>query len=87
MRWKNSVLSVLELPCEVLMDLPVVTITGCNRLQIENYKGILEYNEDKIRIKTKNGVLKIEGRQLMLNHLSSEDVLLTGTISSIEYLL
>ena len=87
MRWKNSVLSVLELPCEVLMYLPVVTITGCNRLQIENYKGILEYNEDKIRIKTKNGVLKIEGRQLMLNHLSSEDVLLTGTISSIEYLL
>ena len=36
---------LLEIPQEVYTDTPKLTITGFNEMVIENFKGILEYED------------------------------------------
>jgi len=49
MKKKRNTLSkldrILEMPQEVYSDIPKITITGFNEIIIENFKGILEYED------------------------------------------
>ena len=47
---------LLEMPQEVYTDTPKITITGFNEMIIENFKGILEYEDYYIRINTSLGI-------------------------------
>ncbi|MBR6033635.1 MAG: YabP/YqfC family sporulation protein [Clostridia bacterium] len=51
---------------------------------IENYKGVLEYEEFYIRINTLDGIININGFELQLNQLTDEAVSITGKIESID---
>jgi len=54
MRKNNNRLDrLLELPKEVYSNVPKVIITGFDELIVENFKGILEYEEYYVRIKEK----------------------------------
>lgn len=85
-RAKNKIGSMLELPREVVMNLPLTTIVGADEINIENYKGIIEYSPMKIRIKTSSGIIKIEGRNLNLGQITTENIEVTGSLKSIEFL-
>ncbi|MCL2860310.1 MAG: sporulation protein YqfC [Oscillospiraceae bacterium] len=57
---KTSFMSeILEMPMEVSTGMPKITITGFEEILVENYKGILEYEEMFIRINTFIGVVNI----------------------------
>jgi sporulation protein YqfC len=51
---------------------------------IENYKGILDYEDFYIRIKTFIGIININGFNLRLNQLTDEAISVTGKIESVE---
>ncbi|GHU54976.1 hypothetical protein AGMMS49975_16120 [Clostridia bacterium] len=76
---------LLELPAEITLNLPLVTIIGNTDLQIENYKGIIEYASDTIRIATTGGVLRIIGEKLLLRELTAQTIRIGGNISGFEY--
>lgn len=76
----------LRLPSDMLAGAPIVTAIGRNELYIENYKGIIEYNDCMIRIMTKIGRLNIVGRNLNIDFFSNEEMKVTGIIHNIEYL-
>ena len=61
MKRKNNrkVDKILELPKEVYSNIPKIIITGFEELIIENFKGILEYEEFFVRISTHIGVINI----------------------------
>ena len=50
---------ILEIPIELSTNNPKITITGFERLLIENYKGILEYQEYFVRISKYIGIINI----------------------------
>ena len=52
---------------------------------IENYKGILEYDEIFIRISTHIGIIDISGLNLSLNQMTEDDILISGKIENIEF--
>ena len=52
---------------------------------IENYKGILEYQDFYIRINTHIGIININGFDLDLNEMTSDDLLIKGKIESIDF--
>ena len=64
--------------------MPRITIVGFEEMIIENYKGILEYEEFYIRINTYIGIVNINGFKLQLNQLTDEAVSVTGKIESID---
>ena len=65
MRKKRGSLSridkFLEMPQEIYSNIPKITITGFEEMIIENFKGILEYEDFFIRINTNIGIINING--------------------------
>jgi sporulation protein YqfC len=83
---KERFSEVLELPKELVLDLPKLTIVGNGDMMIENYKGIMEYGSSRIRVNTGLGMIKITGEYLLLKEITSEDILITGDIHSLEFI-
>ena len=75
---------LLEMPQEVYTDNPKITITGFNEMIIENFKGILEYEEFFVRIRTYIGVVNINGYNLNLENMTNDDIKVKGKVESIE---
>lgn len=84
MKKKNRIDKILELPQEVYSNIPKITITGFNELILENYKGIVEYEEFFASISTYIGLVNIKGYNLNLEKMTNDDIKITGKIESIE---
>lgn len=80
----NRIDKLLELPKEVYSDVPKISIIGFDEMIIENYKGILEYEEFFVRINTHMGVVNINGYNLNLENMTNDDIKVTGKIESLE---
>lgn len=83
---KEKMAEVLELPKEIILDLPKITMFGDRNLFIENYKGIIEYDNNRIRINTGKGIIRVTGESLMIKEITSEDLMIDGEIVSLEFL-
>lgn len=75
---------ILEMPKEIYSEAPKVTITGFEELIIENFKGILEYEDYYIRANTFIGIININGFNLKLEKLTEDDLKIMGKIESID---
>ena len=82
---KRVITGMFDLPKEITMNLPIVSMVGNEEMFIENYKGVIEFTEEKVRINTSCGVLKIEGKRLFLKQITAENISLTGKITFMEY--
>lgn len=76
---------LFEIPQELVSDVAKITIIGFNKMLIENYKCILEYQDFFIRVKMKEGLLNINGFDLSMNEMTKDDLIVTGTIENIEF--
>lgn len=85
MRDYKRVSEFLEIPREVLSNIPKITITGFDEIMIENFKGILEYEDFFTRISTSIGNININGFNLKLNQMTDDDILVTGKIENIDF--
>ena len=81
----NRLDKVLEMPEEISSNEPKITILGFNQMLIENYKGILEYQEFFIRLNTYIGIVNINGFNLNLSEMTTDDILITGKIESVDF--
>ena len=75
---------LLDIPAEVSSNIPKITILGFEELLIENYKSILEYQDFYIRINTSIGIININGFSLNLNEMTTDDLMITGKIESVD---
>ena len=75
---------MLEMPKELYTNEPKLTIVGFNEMIIENYKGILEYEEYYIKINTHIGIININGFNLKLEQMTNDDIKIIGDIESID---
>jgi len=83
--FKEVVADFFELPHEVLLDLPRVTLVGNVQLYIENYRGVISYDENQVRLSVNNGEIIIRGEQLQIKNLLEEELLIKGVIGSLTY--
>jgi len=82
---REKMTSLLAMPKEIALNLPLLTATGREELNIENYKNLVEFTDTKIRIHTTAGMLTIEGQRLLLKQITSEHVLIAGTIHNMHW--
>ena len=85
MRDYKSVSKFLEIPREVISNVPKITVTGFDEVLIENFKGILEYEDYFARISTSIGIININGFNLKLNQMTDDDILVSGKIENIDF--
>ncbi len=78
--------SGLNLPTDILAGATVVTIMGSSQLRLENYKGILEYTGDLIRIQGKYNRVHVEGKNLNIDYFTDDEMKVSGRITMVKYL-
>lgn len=81
---QSRINNLLEMPKEITTCEPKLTILGFKEMLIENYKGILEYEEFYVRISTHIGTINVNGYNLNLKQMTDEDIMITGKINSID---
>jgi sporulation protein YqfC len=81
MNIREKLTNALALPKEITLDAPLLIATGRSELNIENYKNLLEFSDKLVRVHTKTGLLVVEGSQLVLKQITSENLLVTGDIT------
>ena len=82
---KSRINRALQVPEEVDSTAPKLTILKFEEVLIENYKGILEYQDFFVRIQTYIGIVNINGFKLSLEEMTSDDVIVKGSIESIDF--
>ena len=75
----------LDIPADIVLDMPKLTITGRNELYLENHKGIIEYTTVRMRINLSRGFLVVNGQILEIQALLPDEMKVVGDISSIKY--
>ena len=75
---------ILEIPKEIYTNIPNFIITGFEDMIIENYKGILEYEDYYVRVNTYIGIVNIHGTNLRLEKMTEDNIKIIGKIESIE---
>lgn len=73
----------IEMPKDILPSCAKITAYSDNQIIVENYKGILEYTNEKIRIKTCSGILCVSGRCLCIRAVTECDILIEGTFCNV----
>lgn len=75
----------MDIPSDLQVTKPIVTMISNVFLSIENYLYIIEYDNNLIRIKTKQKTLKITGDKLILKYINEDEIGIKGIIYSLEY--
>ena len=81
---KRRLDKILEMPEELYSNTPKLTVVGFNEIVLENYKGILEYEEFLASISTHIGIVSINGFNINLEKMTNDDIKITGKIEKIE---
>lgn len=74
-----------HLPADILAGVPLINMTGNHQLCLENYKGIIEYTSNSIKVQTKIGKLLIQGEKLNIDYFTEEEMCISGVIYVIKY--
>ena len=82
---KSSISEVLELPKEVMLNLPKINIVGNNQMDVQNHRGIIEYTNQRIRINATIGIIRILGNNMVIKNIEKNEIIITGCFISIEF--
>lgn len=73
----------LDLPPDVALDLPRLTLVGGVYLELENHRGLVKYSPHNVTVAYREGQLEVEGQDLVVDRLDEQVVVLSGEMASI----
>jgi len=76
----------LDLPEDVMMNLPRLTMVGQIHLYIENHRGLLSFSDSEIRVRLIRGQLLVKGSSLVIKAILPEELLLEGMIEHVIFI-
>ncbi len=77
---------VLELPKDLVLDLPRVTLIGNVQITLENHRGVILYTDSNVRVAVARGEIVIAGEKLTLRSILHDEIIVDGTINSVSYI-
>lgn len=80
---KKEIADIFDLPRDVVLDLPRITIIGSIQLFIENHRGITLYEKNKIQVSVAKGEIVVHGEDLQVRSISMDDIYIEGAIKQI----
>lgn len=83
---KSTVSEMFELPKEITLNLPKISMIGNIQMLVENHKGIIEYTPQSIRLNSTIGVIRVQGANMNLKNIAVDDIMVTGEIKTVEFL-
>lgn len=77
--------NAFDLPKELVIDMPKITLIGNKEMSIESHKGIIQYTSEKIRISIAKGELVVSGKELFINSIFLEEIIIYGEFHQITF--
>jgi sporulation protein YqfC len=78
---------VIDLPPDVTLDLPRMTMIGNQILMVENHRGLLHFSSEHLKLAIHNGVLELLGSEFIIRAISSDEISIEGRIDELKYLM
>lgn len=82
----EKISDALEIDREVLLNIPKITLAGREEAYVENFKGILKYGSETLRLSANGGDIEINGAELELKYIKSDEIAVIGDIKSVVFL-
>jgi sporulation protein YqfC len=83
---RSWITKTLEMPPDVMMDLPRITMIGRLHIYIENHRGLLLFSDEEVRLMLKQGQCIIHGSNFVIKAILPEEILLEGKIDQVKYI-
>ncbi|MEG1415403.1 MAG: sporulation protein YqfC [Clostridium sp.] len=83
---KENLAEKLLLPKDIVLNMPVIKIVGNKEILIDNHRGILEYTDTKLKIKSEVGVLSIWGKNFKIKDINDESIFILGILDGFEFI-
>jgi len=81
----RAVTEAMDLPADLLMDEPVLTLSGSRRLLVENQKTLLSFGPECIRFGTSRGNVSVQGAGLTIVRMRDGTLEICGEIRCVRY--
>lgn len=81
---KEQLISAMKLPMDVFLGELIVSMIGRRAVYVENYRSILLYTDTRLKIQGKDCKLNIQGKRLLIEYYTGDDMKVTGLIESLE---
>lgn len=85
-RFKKQLSDYLELPGDIMMNLPKIVLVGDMQIFIENHRGIQEYNPQMVRVMVSDKVIEVTGENLTLRNILPDEICVEGQIITLTFL-
>ena len=82
---RKKITDQFGVPKDLTMGAAVLTVTGRSEAYVENYRGIIEYTDQKIRLQTKTCQMTFCGEQLHIDYYTEDEMKISGQIGEIRY--
>ena len=83
---KQLIVKRMDLPEDVMMDLPRITMIGQIHIYIENHRGLLAFSDKEVRLMLKHGQLLIRWSSFVIKTILPEEILLEGQIEQVLFI-
>ncbi|UKS30337.1 sporulation protein YqfC [Paenibacillus sp. HWE-109] len=84
-KWNQFTAKILDLPQDVVQDLPRITMIGNVQLYVENHRGVLHFSSENLKLELTKGTLEVLGKNLIIRAILSEEVFIEGWIDNVKY--
>lgn len=81
----KDVTDALQLPKDLVLGAVILSVTGQSEAYVENYRGIIEYTNQKIRFQTKTCQVEMQGKNLQIDYYTNDEMKIVGKIDCIRY--
>ncbi|MGN0515261.1 MAG: YabP/YqfC family sporulation protein [Lachnospiraceae bacterium] len=78
-----SISRTLHLPEDVVKKYSIINILGNHTMVIENFKAIMEYRSDYIKIKAKDKIISVYGTKIIIEYYNTEEIKISGNMNQI----
>ena len=77
---------LFDLPADALAGVHRVEVVGDGELRMAPHRGILAYGPEEIHISGGSLVVLVRGSGLELRAMTPEELLITGTVTAVEFM-
>ncbi len=81
----EKITDTLNLPKDIVMGASILHLIGQYEVYIENYKNIIEFNDNVIKIQARSTKIIITGKHLHIEYFNNDDMKIKGRISDVSF--
>jgi sporulation protein YqfC len=82
---KQNIADKLDLPRDIILNMPQIKIMGDNEIVIENHNGIILFDDSQVKINSGIGLISIYGSKFEVLFIGGSTITIGGKFKSIVY--